>query len=71
MTEERSPSAVAPTCPCGNQATVRRFEYQGHEYAITDACDACAEANRQRLDLLTADNPTFEELSRRLLEPKS
>lgn len=58
-------------CPCGRPATTRRLNHEGVEYTITDPCEACAAANRQRLDLLTADDPTPAELIRRLLEPKS
>jgi len=62
---------TTPTCACGKPGNRRRFEYKGREYFIDDPCDDCAATNRERLDLLTADNPSFEELERRLLEPKS
>jgi hypothetical protein len=63
--------SVVERCPCGNPATTRRIEHQGVEYTIGDPCEACAATNRQRLDLLTADSPSTEELFRRLQEPKS
>jgi hypothetical protein len=59
------------TCACGKPGTTRQLRHQGHEYTIDDPCDACASANRERLDLLTADNPSFAVLERRILEPKS
>jgi hypothetical protein len=69
MTDQaEAPSAM---CACGTPATTRRIVHQGVEYTITDPCEACAAINRQRLDLLTADNPSPDELMRRLLEPKS
>lgn len=58
-------------CPCGKPATIRQLEHRGVKYTITDPCEDCAATNRQRLALLTADNPSHEELTRRLLEPKS
>lgn len=64
-------AAAAPTCGCGQPGASRWEVWNGVAYVIHDPCEACATANRQRLDLLLADNPSTEVFFARLMGPKS
>jgi hypothetical protein len=67
----RPDQVSTPKCGCGRPATSRWDVWNGVAYVIHDPCETCATANRQRLDLLLADSPSYELLAARLLGPKS